>query len=83
MKKITPHLENSASKGYLDIAEDLEEMELHFLLKEWFAREGISLSREALHDMILKALSGSSSARFPAKGGDVYINHKRILILKR
>jgi hypothetical protein len=83
MKKVAPHLESCISKGFLDIPEDVEEMELHFLLKEWFAREGISLSREALRDLIYKALDRKGSAHFPVKGGSVYIKNNRILILKR
>ncbi len=84
IKKISGHLEKvvvGEQESYWDIPQDIEEIELQFLLKEWFTRENILASREVMNTLVAKALSGGV-ARFPARGGSIYINRKCILILK-
>jgi tRNA(Ile)-lysidine synthase len=84
LKKISPYLEKivvSERMSYLEIPTEMEEMELRFLLKEWFAKENIFTSREVLNNVSAKALH-RETARFPARGASISVDSKRILILK-
>lgn len=84
LKKISCHLDAVVTEShgsYLKIPRCLEELELQFLLKEWFAKENVFISRQMLHVILRKVLS-KGVARFPIQNGCIYIDEINVLISK-
>jgi|GEM_PF-283574 len=66
-KKLAPHFQSIVTGvlgSYWEVPPQLEEIEVQFLLREWFAREQILVSREVLSTIGEKVKSGGI-ARFP------------------
>ena len=67
--------------SYLEFSTDLEEIEMQFLLKEWFENEKILVSREVGDEIISKVLQ-NQIAQFPARGGWIYLDRRRVFLIK-
>jgi tRNA(Ile)-lysidine synthase len=82
-RKMAPHLEKRqtfAFGSFLNLPVKCEEIELQFLLKEWFTQERCSVSREILEEIIH---SKSEELVFVLKGKWVYRSCNRLFILNQ
>ena len=84
LKKLKGHLQEivtSALGSYWEVPSHLEEIEVQFLLREWFTKEKISVSREILSALGRKVKSGEI-ARFSVQGIWIHSDRKRVFILR-
>lgn len=80
-RKMAPYLENQRSCAFgrfLDLPAGLEEIEMQFLLKQWFAQVNCAVSRQTL-----EAVAARRSGVFPIKGRWIYLKNGRLFILDR
>ena len=82
-KKMASHLDKRqtcAFGSYLDLPIDSEEIEMQFLLKEWFTREKCSVSREILESLIH---GRRKEMLFAVKERWIYRRSQRLFILNQ
>lgn len=80
-RKMAPYLEQQRSftfGRFLDLPAGLEELEVQFLLKQWFAQIDCAVSRQ-----ILETLATRRGGVFPLKGGWIYLKGSRLFILDK
>jgi tRNA(Ile)-lysidine synthase len=80
-RKVAHYLENQRSFAFghfLDLPAGLEEIEVQFLLKQWFTQVDCTLSRQTL-----ETLAARRGGVFPLKGRWIYLRGSRLFILDR